>query len=543
MLIPSMTLVAAALASTSSPSVTFTGLLSEMTDRDALARLPVPEYRCLQASSYNRASVARDQPGWFADSDGEGFVRVERIGGADEWVLMEHAGPGCITKMWTPFFYRDFNERVGPHVRIYLDGSDTPVIDESLIALVSGQGSIPSPFAVPTARAGDCYLPIPFGASCKVTMTARPFYFLINYRAYPAGTSVETFAPAMLARSSAALAAAAAALDVANSAPAGATGKRTTIDPGRDAEIRFDGPAAVRELVVRIPAAIEHPGVLRSTVLIVSCDDEECVWCPLGDFFSCADAIHPFATIDRRVSADGSMTSRWVMPFRRSCAVRLRNLASAPLEVAFAATTEPWSWDDRSLHFFACWRPDDVVPGAPFSDWNFVEVQGEGVYVGDAWTVLNPQRNTWWGEGDEKIYVDDAWERGFPTHFGTGSEDYYGWAGGVIPSRDDEFSRAFLANVRVGGLDGTTQGYNICTRTRGLDAIPFSRRLRFDMESSFGVDMRTPHNHLGYSAVTFFYARPGATHNRPAAPTSAAAPIMSLRDGAIAIPPQPAPDR
>lgn len=180
------------------------------------------------------------------------------------------------------------------------------------------------------------------------------------------------------------------------------------------------------------------------------------------------------------------------------------------------------------MHFYARWRPDEIIPGTPFIDWNFIDIEGEGVYVGDAWTVLNVRPNSWWGEGDEKIYVDDAWEKGFPTHFGTGTEDYYGWAGGVYPVLEDEFSAPFLANVKVGGLDGHTLGYNIVTRTRGLDAIPFKRRLRFDMEASFGTDMREKWDLLGYSAVTFFYAKPGARHNRPPMPASAAKRIMSL---------------
>ena len=181
------------------------------------------------------------------------------------------------------------------------------------------------------------------------------------------------------------------------------------------------------------------------------------------------------------------------------------------------------------MRFHARWRPDDVVQGTPFRDWNYIDIRGLGVFVGDAWTVLNIQ-GSWWGEGDEKIYVDDAWDAGFPTHFGTGTEDYYGWAGGEVPTRNDEFSVPFLANVRVGGLDGFTTGFNICTRTRALDAIPFTRRFVFDMESSFGTDIRNSWNLLGYSAVTFWYAKPGATHNRPAMPEAAASPILQLEE-------------
>ncbi len=78
-------------------------------------------------------------------------------------------------------------------MRIYLDGAEAPVIDESLIELVTARSFVKPPFATFTARAGDLYLPIPFAKSCKITMTGKPFYHIINYRAYPAGTAVETF--------------------------------------------------------------------------------------------------------------------------------------------------------------------------------------------------------------------------------------------------------------------------------------------------------------------------------------------------------------
>ena len=46
------------------------------------------------------------------------------------------------------------------------------------------------------------------------------------------------------------------------------------------------------------------------------------------------------------------------------------------------------------------------------------------MYVGDCLTLFNTVY-AWRGEGDEKIYVDGE---SFPSHFGTGTEDYYGYA-------------------------------------------------------------------------------------------------------------------
>lgn len=49
--------------------VSMQSLLREMVDRESLAEFRDEAlYRTLQASSYNRASMAPDQPGWFADS-------------------------------------------------------------------------------------------------------------------------------------------------------------------------------------------------------------------------------------------------------------------------------------------------------------------------------------------------------------------------------------------------------------------------------------------------------------------------------------------
>ena len=46
--------------------------------------------------------------------------------------------------------------------------------------------------------------------------------------------------------------------------------------------------------------------------------------------------------------------------------------------------------------------------------------------VGDTLALHNGAA-AWWGEGDEKIFVDGET---FPSHFGTGSEDYYGYSFG-----------------------------------------------------------------------------------------------------------------
>jgi hypothetical protein len=539
-------------------TVTLHSLLQEMADRDALARFPSPAYRQLQGSTYNRASVARDQAdqtasGWFADSDGVFYLRDETNSlGATEYVVMEHAGPGCITKLWTPFFYFSLGNRTGPDIRIYLNGSDTPVLDENLIELVTrlewstGEyGAKPSPqnsFAVPspiagfTARAGNCYLPIPFASACKVTLSAAPFYDIISYRAYEPGTVVEDFTPdsyrtasnqAQLAQTAQLIA------DPSNFSGGALFEAAGEVAPGHALTLDLNaGASAVRHLEVQLdPSEIRtNAAALRSMVLTMTFDGERTVWCPLGDFFCSADQLHALHTWTRTATTnDARLVCRWVMPYQASASVTLANFGANSISSRVAVRTGAWDWDDRSLHFHAGWRPDDIQIGSRFADWTFVDVRGKGVLVGDAWTVLN-RTSGWWGEGDERIYVDNEYDVArFPGIFGTGTEDYYGWAGGVNPTKTDEFLAPYLANVLVGSAgDNSSRGFNINTRIRALDAVPFTERLVLDVEASPGTGQRNPWDVLMYSGVAFWYARPGATDNRPARPAEAAKPITSL---------------
>ncbi|RME96404.1 MAG: DUF2961 domain-containing protein [Verrucomicrobia bacterium] len=521
--------------------VTFESLLREMADRTAVTRWPEPAYRQLQASSYDRRSRTPDDPaGWFANSDRGHAIRTETNQGRQEWVLMEHEGPGVLTRLWTPFFYWDFNNRRGPNLRIYLDGERQPELEANFIALVRGQGPVKPPFAQPTTRAGDLYLPISFGRSCKITTDDRPFYYIINYRAYSAGTEVETFRMEMLETHRSLMAQVAAELTAPTNFTAGEEqGFDAGIAAGQTRSVSLPaGPAAVRHLELRLEAE-DLAQALRSTVLEMHFDGERTVWCPVGDFFSNINGLDPFKTWTREVRPDGTLICRWIMPYRDRAELRLLNLASRPVQARLRVVVGEWDWGADSLRFHTTWRTAGPFPPRPVRDMNFVEVHGRGVHVGDTLVVLNPHWS-WWGEGDEKIYVDGDFDRRFPSHFGTGTEDYYGWAGGEVPTRRDEYSSPFSANVRVGGQtrdwpagkEPYTHGYNICTRVRSLDAIPFQQRFRFDLEAFNMID--TPDAWLQYALVAHFYAAPGATHNRPPLPEEAAAPVPQTEDVAAA---------
>lgn len=518
---------------TKAQEVTMQSLLREMVDRESItefsAELP---YKTLQASSYNRASVSPDQPGWFADSDGVFCIRTEKNKkGETEWVLMEDNGPGAITKMWAVCFYYGLGDTTGANLKIYLDGEEEPTIFCNFFELVQGKNFVKPPLAAETRRAGNCYLPIPYAKSCKVTMDKKVFYNIINYRSYPKGTRVKTFSMDEYRRSqnlvdsvNQVLAKGCIQDDKVSRKALKTFRKQQTLAPGESLRLTVDNKrksGAVRLLTIRLTADDEAQA-LRSTVLKTVFDGEQTIWSPVGDFFNIGVGMKSYRMWERAVETDGTMVCRWVMPYRKQSEWCLENLGKQPVTVEMAVESGSYNWTDRSMYFHASWRMDDPTPGFPLFDYNLVKVEGTGLYVGDQFTVLNPEQG-WWGEGDEKVYVDDDT---FPSHFGTGTEDYYGWAGGVVPNPVDEFDEPFLSNVRVASPN--SMGYNTCTRTRVLDAIPFKERLDFNIESS--GSNRTSWFHLQYAVNTFWYAKPGATSNRKPLPDMAARKLMTLEE-------------
>ncbi len=503
-------------------------LLNEMVNRDQLANFPKSDYKCLQSSSYNRESVSPDKPGWFADGDGIGFIRTEVNNGREEWVIMEDNGPGVITKIWAVCFYYGLEDTIGANIRFYLDGATEPIIKANFFSLVKGHDLVKPPFAVKTTRAGNLYFPIPYAKSCKITMDKKAFYNIVNYRKYPEGTPVRTFSMEEYEK----LARLREKIGKELAHPTPPEGKPIDISKiikkGEGLFVELPGgPQAVKEVRIKINQAKNYSQALRSTILIAKFDQEETVWCPVGDFFNNVGKIQPFDMWERSVTADSLMACRWVMPYKDSGSIHLENLGDEQVEVTLSIVSGNFEWNENSMHFYASWRMDPPSPTFPLYDWNFISAKGKGVIVGDEWAVLNPAEG-WWGEGDEKIYIDNDIQRNFPSHFGTGTEDYYGWAGGIVPTPSDQFSKPFLGNIIV--ANPNSKGYNLCTRTRVLDAIPFSKQIRFDFESSCGTNTRESWFFLQYAQTTFWYGMPGVTYNRKPLPKMASMKLPTVDD-------------
>ncbi len=503
--------------------VTFDSLLTEMVNVESIARWPLQEFTCKQASSYDRAKVAPDKPGWFANNDNTQYIRSEVNSGRTEQVMMEAEGPGALVRFWLTAG----GEKRGV-LRIYLDGNAAPALTFPAFDLLSGDLKIGSPLAQPhpgyTDKGGgnNLYLPIPYEKHCKVTWEEKSEgqrYYQINYRTYAPGTPVITFAVKQIE-------AARELIEKVNrtlGSPAQfAAGKILSLNdilqPDSESSLVLPtGANAVRVLELRLETddLNERERTLRSIILKLEFDGETTAWCPATDFFGSAIGINELRSSYRHVSTDGTMRCHWVMPYEKSGRVTLLNVGSQPVMATLHATTSPWTWDDRSMHFHSAWHHESNLKTPPVGDWNFIRIVGRGVYAGDSLAIFNPVA-TWYGEGDEKIWVDGE---SFPSHMGTGTEDYYGYSyapKGIIQT-------PFNNHVRID--EPMTQGWNVMSRTRHLDGIPFRRSLQFDMEL-----ISWKRTILTCAATTYWYAFPGATSNLSPQPKEAALAVPTLDD-------------
>lgn len=494
-----VTLAAASLlCACTSYDVTLSSLLDEMTDRDALTRYPTVAYKAAQVSSYDRRTVAPDAPGWWANADGGGYERMDTIAGRLEKVLCDLEGAGALTRFWMTT--KDKNGTM----RIYLDGAEDAQIVIPAYDMKKFPIDVPAGLSLTHTHyeevmegvgGNSFFLPIPFAKGCKVTLEEpddvwRPRYYHIGYRLYPEGTSVKTFTLREAKALSRKIAAASAdLLEPADAQAACVIPVQGVVEPGDALDLSFEGKdRKITRLVISTPDP-------ESFVIEACFDGVKTVAAPLAHFAG-AGIGAPDVNCWWLTNMDGEIAVRFPMPFRQGFEISLVNVGESPAEASVEASVADYVWDENSLYFHASHRAEKEIPVSPDYDsddnldWNFMTIDGRGVYVGDLLSLDNHAID-WYGEGDEKIFVDDDV---FPSFMGTGTEDYFNcsWAP-VVP-----FLTPYGGAPRAD--EESSHGLNAFLRTRNLDIIPFASKMRFDIE------MLSWHpGTVDYYATSFWY--------------------------------------
>ena len=413
--------------------LTYIDLINRLTDLEHLAMLPAPGEKCAQWSSYDRRSKYDETSGkyinWSANGDGTGIIRKED----GELVFAQMEGPGVIWRIWSAL------AREG-HVKIYLDGAEEPAVDLPFIGYFNRENE---PFTHPalvhmTARGQNCYVPIPFQKSCKITAEGDwGRYYHFTYTSYPKGTILPTFKRNLSAAESKALDKAAKILTQGFDPTGTRPGQRTSHDYTEvihgqtSGVVKLPGPRAITALKVKmdLPESPDDRKILRELVLEIYWDGEPepSVCVPLGDFFGTAPGVNKYKSLPLGMTDEG-FYSYWYMPFAESAVVKVTNDGEKTRTIIFSITDVPLTKPIEMFgRFHAKWHRDMFLPDEPERraiDWTMLKTKGRGRFCGVMLHVWNP-RGGWWGEGDEKFFVDGE---KFPSTIGTGSEDYFGYA-------------------------------------------------------------------------------------------------------------------
>jgi hypothetical protein len=217
----------------------------------------------------------------------------------------------------------------------------------------------------------------------------------------------------------------------------GAKGKAFDVVAAGETKVLMDvkGAGIVQRMWMTINE--RSPAMLRSLVLNMYWDNSArpAVSVPLGDFFGISlGRMLPFETVLFSSPEGRSFNFTIPMPYRTAARITLTNESNLPVTVFYdIAFQRVKSHDDDVMYFHAYWsRAEKTKLGADFEI--LPAVKGRGRFLGTNMGVItNPlYENSWWGEGEIKIYLDG--DKQFPSLIGTGTEDYIGtgWGQGVF---------------------------------------------------------------------------------------------------------------
>ena len=290
-------------------------------------------------------------------------------------------------------------------------------------------------------------------------------------------------------------------------------------------------PVTEMENAIGVNWEINDPDYYRKVLIRFTWEDADqpAVLVPFGDFFGIGHGMPgsynsiPFS-ISSRPQEEGtfggtaSMNCYFAMPFNRAAKVEIINENDLHVGLFFHIDYDLYPREIEDIAYFhASWTyannpgwGDDIAVNTPevnrvvnddAQNYVIADIRGRGHYVGCTLAVAHFQ-GSWWGEGDDVIYVDDLDE---PAMLGTGSEDYFNHAWGMQRN----------ASLYSGTIlhEGDTGGYQVSYRFHIADPIVFNTGIKVTMEHGHA-------NHLSdsWASTAYWYQeQPGSSLSVPPA--------------------------
>jgi hypothetical protein len=538
-------------ASAQQVSLSYSNIASRLYDFKALASPPLVGEKCGNWTSHSRACtydpVTDTYQQWYDNADGNGYITND----GNNYVVAEMNGPGVIWRVWSAL------PEQGP-ISVYIDGNTNPVLS---IPFTNYFNNATAPFNYPelvrnNASGLNNYVPIPYEQSCKVVLgPGWGAYYHITYSTFPTNVTVPSFTGSFTADQQVALQQAdtiwAARRGSGDTEPFNFS-TNVTIAPGGEVEVfNTNQPGVISALTVDYfenytvtnPLATSGSSVdtLREITLSMYWDGETnpSVWVPLGDFFGTAPGVNTYQSLAAGMTGD-SFYSNWYMPYNTARIV-LKNEGSSSHTFTFNFCVDDEPAAAQLLRFHSKWHRDnfgDRNPSRYMADrwpdwpvllvtntqgrfcgfnlhlWNPVvfwdpAIRQNYVFVPPMTNALSPGMPTrswflnnvildhyWWGEGDERFFVDGE---KFPSSYGTGTEDYFGYAWGQAKKFD---SAVECQPLNFGG----NYGHVSLNRWLICDNIPFQDSIEACIEKYHWEEWP-----LQYAVTAVWYQQPGTT--------------------------------
>ncbi len=488
----------------------YVDLVSMLTDAQRLALLPDDGEKTLEASSYSRASkydeATGQYVGWADNGDNYGVISEVNDERGHGVLVMDAQGPGAIVRSWSA-------QPESGAIDLYLDGQLYSF--SSFQEFLTAQG----PFAgldglcYKTAAQGyNNYVPISFNESCKIILRdGWGAYYQFHYVLFGEGCTVETMPRQFSAEQKA-------ALQMANDFFKNRLGENPTDSSTRTEQnhvifggsstvvYEAEGQGALSEFRVRLSDSdtlTDQQIWDRAQELSVSMywdgETTPSVFAPLGDFFGTPTG-HAASMLTLGRAEDGWFYCYFFMPYADGARIVIENDGLYAANLTVSTATAPLSQPiERYTRFHAKWERNhgEDMRSDRYPDCTVLETEGAGRFVGMSLHVYEKGDYGWWGEGDEKFFVDGE---DFPSWFGTGTEDYFGYAWGDRT----EFSQAYHAQPFVEDPNAF-RGHITNTRVHLADSIPFFTSFEGALEQYLSANMAE------YATTAYWYLSVGGT--------------------------------
>lgn len=502
--------------------INYSEFLAQLVHFENLARLPADgEKQYILAgddSSTGYYDPAITNHGSSSQEVTTEFPRKE----GDDLVLAEFIGPGMITWLW-------FTLPGEGHVKIFLDGAETPLFNAPLSELYGSYSRMYPNLVYRAGRSINFFIPIPFNESCKIVAEQDwGEYYRIGFKKYARGKELPILKDGFGKNERV-------ALEHLNTilGQRGYLSERSddgeitdtivvNIQPSETVTI-FHSKATraissmnvslelgriVPEIFIRqdteglrqsggrreIPDTPDDRNVLRELVIAMYWDGEKNpgVWSPLGDFFGTAPGWNTYRSLPSGMTPD-KLYSRWFMPFRNEAIITLQNDGSKARKLSFEITHVPLRDPIGSYgRFHALWLGEISTPKSLSNQerkWTLLTTKGKGRFCGIMLDACNPT-GKWWGDCTYNFFID---QEKTPSITGYGLDTYFGTWG------NNFFSEAFHAHSLI-DRSMTQRTHESLNRWHITDNIPFNKSLDIRFDLNFPES-----DSVSYNATLFWY--------------------------------------